>query len=103
MNGRGGARVLCGRWSQHSWAAVRVGWFVEEKNFTVVSRARFWWIGWKMVSSTAAENRSWNLELGGIELCSLQFVESVQHSRGDHNGPREWVCLHHPFLYIVGQ
>lgn len=29
MNGRGGAGVLCGRWSQHGWAAVRMGWFVE--------------------------------------------------------------------------
>lgn len=63
--------LLYGRWGQHRWAAVCMGWFVEEKNSTVVPRAWFWWVGWKMVSSTAAENRSWNLELGGIELCSL--------------------------------
>lgn len=55
------------------------------------------------MSSTAAENRSWNLELGAIELCSLQFAESMQHSRGDGMVHESGYCLHHPFLYIVGQ
>lgn len=79
----------------HGWAAVHMGWCVEEKNFPVVPRAWVWWVGWK--------NRSWNLELGGIELCSLQFAGSVQHSRGHCMVHESGYCLYHPLLFIVGQ